>query len=174
MLHIAQGYIEVAMVAGAIAGLLALWGFIRMFAMTPKSLLRWGAGLAALGELVVAFSPDYATATIGYGLASLGFSFARPGFTAGASLVVGMEEQAGAAGAIAAVNGVNIVIAPFAVSFYKVSAEGPFVIAAIVLAGLLAYAWFDPVLRNVGVSPGGSEGLAIEATLERSDEGGGA
>ncbi|HZZ89710.1 MAG TPA: MFS transporter, partial [Caulobacteraceae bacterium] len=105
LLHISQGYIEVAMVAGAIAGLLALWGFIRMFAMTPKSLLRWGAGLAALGNLVVAFAPDYAAATIGYGLASLGFSFARPGFTAGASLVVGMEEQAGAAGAIAAVNG---------------------------------------------------------------------
>jgi len=173
LLHVSQGYIEVAMVAGAIAGLLALWGFIRMFSMTPKSLLRWGAGLAALGNLVVAFSPDYATATIGYGLASLGFSFARPGFTAGASLVVGMDEQAGAAGAIAAVNGINIVIAPFAVSFYKVSPEGPFVIAALVLAALTAYAWLDPMLRNVGDEVAGSEELATAATLERSDEGGG-
>ncbi|HZZ90040.1 MAG TPA: MFS transporter, partial [Caulobacteraceae bacterium] len=173
LLHVSQGYIEVAMVAGAIAGLLALWGFIRMFSMTPKSLLRWGAGLAALGNLVVAFSPDYATATIGYGLASLGFSFARPGFTAGASLVVGMDEQAGAAGAIAAVNGINIVIAPFAVSFYKVSPEGPFVVAALVLAALTAYAWLDPMLRNVGDEAAGSEALATAATLERSDEGGG-
>ncbi|HEY2710260.1 MAG TPA: MFS transporter [Caulobacteraceae bacterium] len=173
LLHIAQGYIEVAMVAGAIAGLLALWGFIRMFSMTPKSLLRWGAGLAALGNLVVAFSPDYATATIGYGLASLGFSFARPGFTAGASLSVSMEDQAGAAGAIAAVNGVNIIIAPFAVIFYKMIPEGPFVIAAAVLAGLFAYAYLDPMLRNVGEGLGG-EDLAIEATLERSDEGAGA
>jgi hypothetical protein len=123
---------------------------------------------------VVAFAPDYAAATIGYGLASLGFSFARPGFTAGASLVVGMEEQAGAAGAIAAVNGVNIVIAPFAVVFYKASPEGPFLVAAAVLAGLLVYAWLDPILRDVGETSGGSEELAIEATLERSDEGGGA
>jgi len=174
LLHIAQGYIEVAMVAGAISGLLALWGFIRMFSMTPKSLLRWGAGLAALGNLIVAFAPDYATATIGYGLASLGFSFARPGFTAGASLSVSMEDQAGAAGAIAAVNGVNIIIAPFAVSYYKVSPEGPFVIAAVVLAGLLAYAYWSPALRNVGVSAADDEDLAIEATLERSDEGAGA
>jgi predicted MFS family arabinose efflux permease len=173
LLHIAQGYIEVAMVAGALAGLMALWGFIRMFSMTPRSLLRWGAALAALGNLIVAFAPDYATATIGYGLASLGFSFARPGFTAGASLVVGMEDQAGAAGAIAAVNGVNIVVAPFAVSFYKVSPEGPFVVAAIVLAGLLVYAWRDPILRDVGRALSG-EDLAIEATLERSDEGAGA
>jgi MFS family permease len=174
LLHVSQGYIEVAMVAGAISGLLALWGFIRMFAMTPKSLLRWGAGLAALGNLIVAFAPDYAAATIGYGLASLGFSFARPGFTAGASLVVGMEDQAGAAGAIAAVNGVNIVIAPFAVSFYKAVPAGPFVAAAVVLAGLLVYAWLDPILNSVGDSLAGSEDLAIEATLERSDEGGGA
>src|SRR5580698_3076210 len=143
------------MVAGAISGLLALWGFIRMFSMTPKSLLRWGAGLAALGNLIVAFAPDYATATIGYGIASLGFSFARPGFTAGASLSVGMEDQAGAAGAIAAVNGVNIIIAPFAVSFYKISPEGPFVIAAVACVALLAYAYLDPVLRNVGETLGG-------------------
>ena len=174
LLHVAQGYIEVAMVAGAISGLLALWGFIRMFSMTPKSLLRWGAALAALGNLIVAFSPDYAAATIGYGLASLGFSFARPGFTAGASLSVGMEDQAGAAGAIAAVNGINIIIAPFAVSFYKVSPEGPFVIAAAVLAGLLAYAYLSPALRKVGIAAADGEDIAIEATLERSDEGAGA
>ena len=174
LLHIAQGYIEVAMVAGAISGLLALWGFIRMFAMTPKMLLRWGAGLAALGNLIVAFSPDYATATIGYGLASLGFSFARPGFTAGASLSVGMEDQAGAAGAIAAVNGVNIILAPFAVSFYKVSPEGPFVLCAAVLAGIFAYAYLNPVLRNVGEMIMERGDMAIEATLERSDEGAGA
>jgi MFS family permease len=174
LLHISQGYIEIAMVAGAISGLLALWGFIRMFSMTPKMLLRWGAGLAALGNLIVAFSPDYATATIGYGLASLGFSFARPGFTAGASLAVGLEDQAGAAGAIAAVNGVNIILAPFAVSFYKVSPEGPFVLCAVALAGLLAYAYLDPVLRDVGENLMGRRELAIETTLERSDEGAGA
>jgi MFS family permease len=174
LLRVAQGYIEVAMVAGAIAGLLALWGFIRMFAMTPKTLLRWGAGLAALGNLVVAFSPDYATATIGYALSSLGFSFARPGFTAGASLSVSMEDQAGAAGAIAAVNGVNVVLAPFAVSFYKLSAPGPFVLAAAILAGLLAYAIFNPTLRNVGTIAADREEIAIGVTLERSDEGAGA
>lgn len=174
LLRIAQGYIEVAMVAGAIAGLLALWGFIRMFGMTPRMLLRWGAGLAALGNLVVAFSPDYATATIGYALSSLGFSFARPGFTAGASLSVEMEDQAGAAGAIAAVNGVNVVLAPFAVSFYKVSAPGPFVLAAAILAGIFAYACLNPVLRTVGEGVVAREDIAIETTLERSDEGAGA
>jgi MFS family permease len=173
LLRISQGYIEVAMVAGAIAGLLALWGLIRMFAMTPRDLLRWGAGLAALGNLVVAFSPDYAAATLGYALSSLGFSFARPGFTAGSSLSVKMEEQAGAAGAIAAVNGVNVMLAPLAVVFYKFNAAGPFVLNAAILAGLLLYAWRNEILRGVGVALVAGEQVAITATLERSDEGAG-
>jgi len=87
---------------------------------------------------------------------------------------VGMEDQAGAAGAIAAVNGVNIVLAPLAVSFYKVSAPGPFLLAAAILAGLFAYAVFNPALRSVGEGLSSREDIAIGATLERSDEGGGA
>lgn len=174
LLRISQGNIEVAMVAGAIAGLLALWGLIRMFAMTPQSLLSWGAGLAALGNLVVAFAPDYAAATVGFALSSLGFSFARPGFTAGASLSVRMDEQAAAAGAIAAVNGVNALLAPLAVRLYQLNGPAPFLLAAAILAGLMAYAMLDPTLRSVAAVPAEAEELAIGATLERSDEGAGA
>ncbi|RYF97432.1 MAG: MFS transporter, partial [Caulobacteraceae bacterium] len=41
----ALGFTAVAMGAGALAGLLAQWGLIRMFSMGPKQLLRWGVGL---------------------------------------------------------------------------------------------------------------------------------
>ncbi|MFI4976183.1 MAG: MFS transporter [Caulobacterales bacterium] len=179
LLKISQGYIEVAMVAGAIAGLLALWGLIRMFRMTPSSLLRWGAGLAALGNLVVAVSPDFATATVGYALSSLGFSFARPGFTAGASLSVGMADQARAAGAIAAVNGVNVILAPLAVTFYHLNGPGPFLLNAAILLGLVAYAFSNGILRNVDAGHTEMPALddrgdiAVTTTLERSDEGAG-
>src|SRR5581483_10995821 len=107
-------------------------------------------------------------------LSSLGFSFARPGFTAGASLSVPMEDQAGAAGAIGAVNGVNVILAPLAVSFYRVSAPGPFVVCAIVLTGLVLYAYLDGTLKRVGaVTPAEEDRLLVTATLERSDEGAG-
>jgi MFS family permease len=36
----AQGFIAIAMMFGAVAGLLAQWGLIRMFEMTPRQLLR--------------------------------------------------------------------------------------------------------------------------------------
>lgn len=149
LLRLAQGHIAVAMVGGAIASLLALWVFIPVFRMTPKSLLRWGAGLAALGNVLVAFSPDYVFATAGYVLCCLGFSFARPGFIAGASVSVPMKHQAGAAGAVGAINGANALLAPFAVSLYGIFPPGLFLLASAVLAGLLVYTYLSPSLRDV-------------------------
>ncbi|MDA9436965.1 MFS transporter [Bradyrhizobium sp. CCBAU 51627] len=150
LLRIAQGHIEIAMVCGALASLLALWALIPIFRMTPKALLRWGAGLASLGSVSVALSSDHAIAILGYALASLGFSLGRPGFIVGASLSVPMKEQARVAGAIGAISGVNVLFAPFAVSLYEVFPPGPFLLESVVLAGLLAYACLSPMLRNVG------------------------
>jgi MFS family permease len=167
----ALDYIRMALMTGAIAGLLAQWGLIRMFAMSPSHLLRWGAALAGLGSLLMAISPDYWTVVIAYALCSLGFSFARPGFTAGSSLAVGTGEQATAAGAIAAVNGVNIIFAPLFVGLYGRHHAAPFLITLAILAGLLAYAFTNRTLRNAGGRPT-SEADATVSILEKSEEGG--
>jgi len=166
----AQGYITLAMAAGAVAGLLAQWGLIRMFAMGPRELMRWGVGVAALGNLIVAFSPDYAAVAIGYAISALGYGFARPGFTAGASLAVGAKDQAGAAGAIAAINGLNVVVAPAFVLLYERIGWGPFVLNAVILAGLLVYALRQAMLKRA--SDGDAQEEATLAGLERGDEGG--
>lgn len=167
----ALGFTAVATGAGALAGLLAQWGLIRMFSMGPRALLRWGAGLAMLGNLITAFSPDYWTVVAGYAVAALGFGFARPGFTAGASLTVRMDEQARAAGAIAAVNGLNVIIAPVFVWLYGVFHAGPFALNALILGGLLIYAFRDPILKDAGESAPDDEETAL-AMMERRDEGG--
>ncbi|ENZ81769.1 MULTISPECIES: MFS transporter [Caulobacter] len=166
----AQGFITLAMAAGAVAGLLAQWGLIRMFRMGPRELMRWGVGCAAVGNAVVAFAPDYAAVAIGYAIACLGYGFARPGFTAGASLSVGARDQAGAAGAIAAINGLNVVVAPLFVLLYERVGWGPFVLNAAILVGLLAYALRQAMLR--AISQTGPETEATIAGLERADEGG--
>ena len=81
-------FIPVSTIPGALAGgsgglrravdeswvLLAQWGIIRMFEMTPRQLLRWGVGCAAVGNLVVALAPDYSTVVAGYAITSLGFT----------------------------------------------------------------------------------------------------
>lgn len=167
----AQGYIAIAMMFGAVAGLLAQWGIIRMFEMTPRQLLRWGVGVAAIGNLIVAFQPSYAAVVAGYAISSLGFGLARPGFTAGSSLAVDMHEQARVAGAIAAVNGVNVVLAPAFVWLYEHVAPAPFLICGALMVGMLFYAFRNPQLRNADPKPATRADAAI-ATLEKSDEGG--
>jgi hypothetical protein len=107
---------------------------------------------------------------IGFALSSLGYGLARPGFTAGASLAVNQSEQAGAAGAIAAVNGVNVVVAPLFVLLYGRWGPAPFLLNMVLLAGLLAFAWFSPRLARAGDEATTDE-EASDASLERDREG---
>jgi len=167
----AQAYIAIAMMFGAVAGLLAQWGLIRMFEMTPRQLLRWGVGVAALGNLIVALSGGYYGVVAGYAISSLGFGFARPGFTAGSSIAVEVNEQARAAGAIAAVNGVNVILAPGFVLLYERFGPAPFLINATLMAGLLVYAFRSTALKNADPKPATREEIN-QATLEKSEEGG--
>ena len=165
----AQSYITLAMAAGAVAGLLAQWGLIRMFSMRPRDLMRWGVAAAAVGNVIVALAPDYAAVAIGFAIANLGYGFARPGFTAGASLSVGARDQAGAAGAIAAINGLNVVFGPLFVLLYRHVGWGPFALNTVILAGLLVYAMSQEMLRRA--NEGDAQEEATLASLERSDEG---
>lgn len=166
----AQGYTAVAMMAGAVAGLLAQWGIIRMFRMSPRHLLRWGAATAAVANIIVAFAHSYQAVVIGFALSSLGYGFCRPGFTAGASLTVSQGEQARAAGAIAAVNGVNTVVAPLFVLLYGAFHPAPFLLNAAILAGMVAYALANGALANAGEAATTEDETAL-SSLERDREG---
>src|SRR4051794_38905501 len=167
----AQHPIAIAMAFGAVAGLLAQWGVIRMFEMTPRQLLRWGVACAAAGNLLVAMAHDYSTVVAGYAVASLGFGFARPGFTAGSSLAVTWREQARVAGAIAAVNGINAVFAPAFMALYRAWHPPPFPLNMTLMLAMLAFAFLSGPLPNARPAPATRADTAI-ATLEKSDEGG--
>ena len=169
----ALGFAQVAMGAGALSGLLAQWGLIRMFRMQPRHLVRWGAGLACVANLIIAFAPSYWAVVAGYALASLGYGFCRPGFTAGASLSVEGGEQARAAGAIAAINGSSVIVAPvLGVWLYEKLHPAPYLLNMAILAGLLAFTLLNKTLRSVGVEPT-TEDETTAAQLERVEEGGG-
>ena len=167
----AKEQIAMAMMMGAVSGLLAQWGLIRRFQMTPKQLLRWGVVCGAAGNLLVAIAPDYLTVVAGYALASMGFGFARPGFTAGSSLAVGWKDQARVAGTIAAVNGINAVFAPAFMALYRANHAAPFFLNMVLMSGLLVYAFVSKPLRNADPAAVTRE-EATMATIERADESG--
>lgn len=100
------------LMAGAFATLLAQWGLIPLFKMTPRPTVLWGAALAICGILMTGLAQDLHSIVLGFAIASLGFGLFRPGFTAGASLSVPRRDQGAVAGMTASINGSAYIISP--------------------------------------------------------------
>jgi MFS family permease len=142
-LHLAawgsEGPIAIVMMAGAVATLGAQWGLIPRLGLGPRMLILWGALIAAAGLVGTMLSNELYGITIGFAVASLGFGFTRPGFTAGASLAVPLAEQGAVAGVITSANGISYVLAPaLGISLYGVHHDLPFAAFALLLVALAA------------------------------------
>jgi MFS family permease len=134
-----EGPIAIVMMAGAVATLGAQWGLIPRLGLGPRSLILWGALIAAAGLIGTMLSNDLYGITIGFAVASLGFGFTRPGFTAGASLAVPLAEQGAVAGVITSANGISYVLAPaLGISLYGWHHDLPFAAFALLLVALAA------------------------------------
>ncbi|WP_176695893.1 MFS transporter [Phenylobacterium immobile] len=147
----AQASVTLAMMLGAASGLVAQWGLIRLFKMKPKDLMKWGASVALLGHLLILTSTNMWGIMAGYAASCIGFSFGRPGYTAGLSLSVTQREQGRVAGIIAMLAGINV-LAPFFVLIYQHDRNAPFALNAALIAGVLVYAVVQPRLKHSGVA----------------------
>lgn len=132
-----EGPIAIVMMAGAVATLGAQWGLIPRLDFGPRLLILSGALIAAAGLVGTMLSRDLYGITIGFAVASWGFGFTRPGFTAGASLAVPLSEQGAVAGVITSANGISYVLAPaLGISLYGWNHDSPFAAFALLLVGL--------------------------------------
>jgi MFS family permease len=132
-----EGPIAIVMMAGAVATLGAQWVLIPRLGLNPRALILWGALIAAVGLIATTLSNDLYGITIGFAVASLGFGFTRPGFTAGASLAVPLAEQGAVAGVITAANGISYVLAPaVGIGLYGWQNDLPFALFAALLVAL--------------------------------------
>ncbi len=166
----AQRYIAGAMIAGAFSGIFAQWVVVRVFNMTPRSLMLWGAGIAATGNLINAVQPSYAAVVIGYATAALGFGLGRPGYSAGSSLSLQRNEQARGAGAIAALAGFAAMTNPLFVWLYGFAHWAPFAICSLIMAGMMVYARTSTTLKNAVPKPVTQEEVAAEITEEMKED----
>ena len=132
--------IAIVMMAGAAATLAAQWALIPRLGMSPRPLILWGALIAAAGTLLTMVATGLYGMVLGFGIASIGFGFTRPGFTAGASLAVPLAEQGGVAGVITSANGISFVAAPtIGMALYAIDPRWPFAISAGLLLALLPW-----------------------------------
>lgn len=138
--HGSEQSIAIVMMAGAAATLAAQWGVIPRLSMGPRALILWGSLIAALGLVVTMLATGLYGIVLGFGLASLGFGFTRPGFTAGASLAVPLGQQGGVAGVITSANGIAYVAAPaIGMALYAIDPHWPFALSAALLLGLILW-----------------------------------
>lgn len=144
----AQPFIGIAMLAGAAATLMVQWGLIPLLRLQPRDLMRWGAGLALVGNLMSMAAPGYYGVVVGYAVVSMGIGFARPGFTAGSSLSVEAHEQGAIAGLMMSLAGLSFLGPPvIGVALYEWAEPAPFFANALLLAAATALCFLSPGLR---------------------------
>ena len=130
----AEGPIAIVMMAGAAATLGAQWGLIPRLGQQPRALILWGSIIAAIGLAGTMLASNLYGITIAFALASVGFGFTRPGFTAGASLAVPLAEQGAVAGVITSANGISFVFAPaIGIALYTLEPNSPFALCVLLL-----------------------------------------
>ncbi|MDP9413583.1 MAG: MFS transporter [Pseudomonadota bacterium] len=140
----AQRSIAIVLMAGAVATLLAQWWLIPQLHLAPRALVLWGSAIAAIGSALTGVSSGIYGITMSFALASLGFGLYRPGFTSGASLSVGAEEQNAAAGLVTSVNGIPYIFGPpLGVALYALWMPLPFLITGGLLLSLVLWVRFS-------------------------------
>lgn len=160
----AQPFIGLAMFAGALGTLMVQWGLIPLLKLQPRALMRWGAAIALLGNLMSVVAPGYFGAVVGYAVISMGIGFARPGFTAGSSLAVKDHEQGSVAGLMMSVAGLSFLGPPvIGVALYQLAIPAPFLANGLLLAIAFIVCFTSPQLRSLALTPtGGDDGLSPE------------
>lgn len=126
---------------GAGSALLVQWGLIPILNLDPRRLVLVGLVLAAIGTAATGLATSLYGIALGYALASMGFGFVRPGFTAGSSLAVGPTAQGSVAGKVTSINGASFVLGPsIGVGLYELQHSLPYLAAGAACVLLLAYA----------------------------------
>ena len=127
---------------GAGAALLVQWGLIPLLNLGPRRLVLVGLSLSAAGTALTGMATSLYGIALAFALASMGFGFTRPGFTAGSSLAVGAEAQGSVAGKVTSVNGASFVLGPsIGVALYTAGTSLPYLVASTILIALAAYCW---------------------------------
>lgn len=132
----------IVLMMGAGAALLVQWGIIPLLDLSPRRLVLTGLVLAAAGTALTGLATSLHGIATAYALASMGFGFVRPGFTAGASLAVGPGAQGSVAGKVTSINGASFVLGPsIGVGLYEGAHALPYLIAGAACLATAAFGW---------------------------------
>ena len=118
--------------------------------MKPIRMMTLGLPVLMLGYGALLFAGSVAMLVFFMGVLGLGLGMVSPGFTAGASLAVGPEEQGAVSGMLSACPASGFVVGPLVgTSLYQVNHALPYLLACALMLPLTLYVWhFGRVERS--------------------------
>lgn len=109
--------------------------------MTPFRLMNTGLPMILGAFLMVPFATSTTMVIAALGLLGLGLGMVSPGFSSGASLAVGPQEQGAVGGLISACSGGGFILGPvLGTSLYQLAPNLPYFTAAILMLPVVVYA----------------------------------
>lgn len=109
--------------------------------MSPFKLMNLGLPILMLGYLLLPFASSITALIAFLGILGLGLGLVSPGFTSGASLSVGPEEQGAVGGLISACTAGGFIIGPLVgTGLYQIDPTWPYFSACILMLPLIIYA----------------------------------
>ena len=139
----------VTMFVVGIALALVQGGLVTRFKGSPRTLLRVGMPIMALGLCSVLIAPSLAFVIVAFAIMGTAGGLIFPGYSSGASLSVGSTEQGAVAGLGAAANGVGAVIGPLiGTALYQTDITAPYAAGAALFAALTVFVWMHPTIAQ--------------------------
>jgi MFS family permease len=130
------------MMVSASMSLFSQAGLVGRLKLNPIRLLNLGLPVLMIGYVALLFAGSIAAMVVILGILGLGLGMVSPGFTAGASLAVGPEEQGAVGGLISACPAAGFVLGPLVgTSLYQVDHRLPYLCASVLMLPLIVYAW---------------------------------
>ena len=119
--------------------------------LSPIRLMNLGLPILMLGYGALLFVGSIAALVVFMGILGLGLGMVSPGFTAGASLAVGPEEQGSVGGLISACPAAGFVVGPLiGTSLYQIDHRLPYLCACALMLPLILYVWrFAGIERRI-------------------------
>jgi len=135
----------------ALMSLLAQTLLVRRRGMTPVRLMRSGLPLLLIGFAGLLVAGRLPLLVAAMGVLGLGLGMVAPGFTAGASLAVGPDEQGAVGGLVSACPAGGFVLGPLVgTSLYQLQPVLPYLAAGLLMIPLILYTWrLKPHVRTV-------------------------
>lgn len=133
-------HIGISLTAMALATLFVQLVGIRLLDPSPRQLMRWGTGVALMAFPVLLTTQSEVQTLGGMVLLGAGLGMLRPSIGTAASLAVKPGEQGAAAGLVMGAGSTGHVISSLAIMpFYQFFHAGPYILNAMLMAGLLIY-----------------------------------